>query len=113
MRAHVVGLLQRHEIEFTWCRRPTKAWGAQEIWEVSSADQVGNSYATALHEIGHILGRHQGSRMTMVRERWAWGWAQENALAWTERMEKDRLDSLDWHATHSPRIHPPTTVEVV
>jgi hypothetical protein len=39
------------------------------------------SYATALHEIGHILGRYQDSRRSLVRERWAWQWARETLLA--------------------------------
>ena len=29
------------------------------------------SYAVAMHEIGHIRGRHQDSKHEMVRERWA------------------------------------------
>ena len=41
------------------------------------------SYATAMHEIGHILGRYQNSRRVMVRESWAWVWARRNALMWT------------------------------
>jgi hypothetical protein len=52
------------------------------------------SYATALHEIGHILGRHQQSAVTMARERWAWRWAQKNALVWKPAMERNRLASL-------------------
>jgi hypothetical protein len=36
-----------------------------------------SSYAIALHEIGHLRGRHQQSRREIVRERWAWAWARE------------------------------------
>ena len=46
------------------------------------------SYATALHEIGHILGRHQRSQAVLVRERWAWHWAKRNALQWTPEMRR-------------------------
>jgi hypothetical protein len=46
------------------------------------------SYATALHEIGHILGRHQLSEVILVRERWAWEWARRNAHSWTPAMER-------------------------
>src|SRR5262245_31749107 len=41
--------------------------------------------------IGHIKGRYQNRRHSlMVRERWAWQWARDNALIWTPRMEQMR-----------------------
>jgi hypothetical protein len=46
------------------------------------------SYATALHEIGHYLGRRQRSKNSMTREREAWNWARANALIWTEAVER-------------------------
>jgi len=61
------------------------------------------SYATALHEIGHILGRHQRSPDTLVRERWAWRWAKENALIWTPAMEKHCSVSLAWYEVRRER----------
>lgn len=51
-------------------------------------------YATCLHEIGHMLGRHQRSKSTMVCERWAWQWAREQALAWTAEMEQDAQEAI-------------------
>jgi hypothetical protein len=56
------------------------------------------SYATALHEIGHAKGRYQNSRSVMTRERAAWQWARENALIWTETMERRALNALAWYA---------------
>jgi hypothetical protein len=53
------------------------------------------SYATAMHELGHVFGRHQLSRREMVRERWAWHWARSNALVWTPAMERDCSQSLE------------------
>jgi hypothetical protein len=38
------------------------------------------TYALALHEIGHCLGRYQKSRSVITIERWAWRWAKSNAL---------------------------------
>ena len=55
------------------------------------------SYATALHEIGHVKGRHQKSRSVMVRERWAWRWAKENALIWTSAMDRSATKALAWY----------------
>lgn len=62
------------------------------------------SYATALHEIGHIKGRHQKSRSVMVRERWAWRWARENALSWTNAMERSATKALAWYEARQLRV---------
>ena len=56
------------------------------------------TYAVALHEIGHTIGRYQESRRCMVRERWAWDWAKHNAIVWTPRMERLAAVSLQWYA---------------
>jgi hypothetical protein len=56
------------------------------------------TYAVALHEIGHIKGRHQDSRRCIVRERWAWDWAKRNAFVWTPRMARCAAESLQWYA---------------
>ena len=55
------------------------------------------TYATALHEVGHILGAHQRSRSVMVRERWAWRWAKRNARMWTPTMERSMSSCLAWY----------------
>jgi hypothetical protein len=65
---------------------------ALEIWIPRIRSIV--SYAVALHEIGHIRGRYQRSRSVMVRERWAWQWARENALSWSPAMERVAVKSL-------------------
>jgi hypothetical protein len=53
------------------------------------------SYATALHEIGHVKGRYQAMRNTTTTcERWAWQWAREHALIWTDAMERSAATSL-------------------
>ena len=62
------------------------------------------SYATALHEIGHVKGRHQKSRSVMVRERWAWRWARENALIWNDAMERRATKALAWYEARQFRI---------
>src|SRR5437764_8069493 len=95
MCRHIEQLCAEHEIEFMWCRRPTDAWADREHATICIAPIRSKvSYATALHEIGHIKGRYQRSRDSIVRERWAWHWAQANALIWTPRMERDRRKSL-------------------
>src|SRR5215510_2202843 len=52
------------------------------------------SYAVALHEIGHIRGRFQRSSHSLVREQGAWAWARQNALVWTDRMERYAITAL-------------------
>jgi hypothetical protein len=95
MRRHIVELCETHDIEYLWCKRPADAWADREHATVGIAPIRSKvSYATALHEIGHVRGRYQRSRDSMVRERWAWHWARANALIWTSRMERDRRRSL-------------------
>ena len=113
MARHVAELIKKHEITASVTpRRPTEAWAINEqgITEISIPPvRSATSYATALHEIGHILGRHQASRRVMVREQRAWRWAQENALVWTSAMEKDRVESLAYYASRKlPRLPPPS-----
>jgi hypothetical protein len=54
------------------------------------------TYAVALHEIGHVLGRYQRSRSTLVRGRWAWAWAQSNAINWTPAMART-MERSQWY----------------
>ena len=106
MRRHVEQLCRAHEI---WWRpllkRSTKAFAVsladcerfdipREIVTTPIRGPVG--YATALHEIGHYLGRHQRSRRVIIQETWAWKWARANALYWTPAMERSAVDALTW-----------------
>jgi hypothetical protein len=50
-----------------------------------------------MHEISHIVGQHQHSRDTLVRERWAWKWARENALEWTAAEDRQAEKALTTH----------------
>jgi hypothetical protein len=90
MQRHAEQLCREHDIVwFTHQRRPGDSYALKECEEINTAPIRGPlSYATVLHEIGHILGRHQQSKRTRVRERWAWKWARSNALVWTPAMER-------------------------
>jgi hypothetical protein len=114
MRDHVMGLIEQYDIVCNWVTRTTEARAAYEIEEVWIPKiKSAISYATALHEIGHIRCRHRASRLIMVRERDAWRWAKSHALIWTETMESQRETSLAWYEARinsgsmSP-VHPPT-----
>jgi hypothetical protein len=96
MKAHVLTILDKHEIAYGF--HPRKAWAIVDGWEVQIQPiKSALSYATALHEIGHLLGRHRQSRRHMVRERDAWNWARKNAIQWTPAMERYAQKCLDWY----------------
>jgi hypothetical protein len=100
---HVDGLCGDHQITRHQTRR--LAYAVNEIREINIPPIRGPvSYATALHEIGHILGRHQRSRHVMVLEGWAWRWARSNALVWTLAMERSRTRALEWYRQRAAKI---------
>lgn len=107
MGQHVTALCAEHDITISWCRRPTEAWAVIDFEEICIPPiKSPISYATALHEIGHILGQYQRSKHEMVRERWAWQWAKRNALMWTPVMDRRADASLQYHAAGiaAPRV---------
>jgi hypothetical protein len=57
-------------------------------------------YVSALHEIGHIIGKFQSEGYPLLkRELYAWIYAMENALVWTEtaeRVMRKAMDSYGW-----------------
>jgi hypothetical protein len=67
------------------CIRPTKNTGY---------------YVSALHELGHILGEKQGREDPLLdKELYAWVWARQKALVWTdtaERIMRRAMDSYGW-----------------
>ena len=64
------------------------------------------SYATALHELGHMFGRYQRSRPSLTRERWAWDWPRRHALIWTPATERTAAACLAWYGARE-RSWPP------
>lgn len=83
---HIEILLAQHEITVDW-RERTNARSWRNIRKVRLERVRGaSSYAIALHEIGHVVGPQGGRRLE--KEAQAWRWAQENAIEWTEGMER-------------------------
>jgi antirestriction protein ArdC len=98
MRQHVIELCEQWDIVFHWHPDARKAWAIHAFEEISIPPiRSPITYATALHEIGHIRGHNQRSHKKMVRERGAWRWARANALLWTPAMERSCRDSLAWY----------------
>lgn len=103
MRAHVTALLASLDrpddaLIVHWVKRTDQAKARlahNEIWPPVVRSKI--TYATALHEIGHMLGRHRWSRYILTRERDAWRWAKAHALIWTSAMELARVKALLWY----------------
>jgi hypothetical protein len=100
MLAHVMELCEGCGPDFNmrWCRRPAQSRAIPEAEEIQIAPiKSAISYAVALHELGHILGRHQTSKNVIVRERWAWRWARAHARGWTPTMDAYARRSMQWY----------------
>jgi hypothetical protein len=106
MRWHVEQLCRRYQL--AWYRdvkRPHRSYSLREAEEIHTTPiRSAISYATALHEVGHCVGRHQQSRRVMVRERWAWQWARAHALFWTPAMERSAASALAWYEPRAANI---------
>lgn len=104
MNDHVLSICAEHAVVVAWCKRPGRAYALREFEEIVIAPVKSEiSYAVALHEIGHVRGRHQGSNRIFVRERGAWQWARKSARTWTPRMERYAQASLGWYAARDMR----------
>src|SRR6476660_10418423 len=98
MAQHVADLCAKDDIFIEWRHCSRHSWCSPESKFIHIAPiKSVISYATALHEIGHIKGRYQHSRREIVRERWAWEWARRNAITWTPRMERLAREAMEWH----------------
>jgi hypothetical protein len=97
MQAHIAGLIEKQNLIYSLVpiRAAQASYELEEVW-IPPIKSSG-SYAAALHEIGHICGRHRASRYRMVRERDAWSWAKAHALIWTAAMERHHVASLAWY----------------
>lgn len=106
MCQHIEELASKHDILVgtRFCRRPYQAYAIRELDEVQIAPiRSALSYAVALHEIGHILGRFQHSKISMTRERNAWQWARENGIVWMDAMERYAQNALAYCARRRSR----------
>lgn len=83
---HIEILLVRHSITADWRDRTSaRSWRKTRRVRLERV-RGASSYAIALHEIGHIVAP-QGPRR-LEKEAQAWRWAKDNAIEWTEGMER-------------------------
>jgi hypothetical protein len=108
MRDHVARLIGYHEIVyqpverirqskcFPWSRGEKPVVQFPPVWSEIT-------YAVALHELGHALGRQANHVDEIVREQDAWDWARTHAITWTPKMERlaaacMRRNTVRWEA---------------
>lgn len=85
-REHIEALAEEHGILIVWQENTrARAWRKPRRVRLSPV-KTGATYAYALHEIGHIVGRQGPNRIE--KELRAWEWARANAIEWTPTMQK-------------------------
>lgn len=82
--AHVAALCEERRIDIDYFDGGDHAWKEDRKIRIRPI-RGERTYATAMHEIGHILGKWQG-RNEILEETGAWAWARQNALCWTAEM---------------------------
>lgn len=72
------------------------------------------SYATALHELGHLVaqGASGPQHSRLIKETRAWKWAMWAALEWTDRMDSEMQRSLGVYVDRGKRRGWPIPAEV-
>ena len=98
---HIDQMCQKHEIEVGKHSSGGRAWRKKRHINIREV-KTGITYAVALHETSHIVGKRGTFRLE--KERLAWEWAKANALEWTDVMQKKMdkcLGSYErWAARH-------------
>ena len=88
---HISELAAEHDIEVEGHSSGGRAYRRRRRVKIRPVKSP-VTYAIALHELGHILGRNSGRRID--KEVQAWEWAKANALVWTKRMNDTKRDCL-------------------
>lgn len=104
MALHVQELCAEHRITVRYQKlsaRVPQYWANPNKREIQIRPTKNTGYyVSALHEIGHIVGlKQEPHNDTLTKELWAWIWAKENALVWTEtaeRIMREAMDSYGW-----------------
>ena len=104
MSLHVMELAARHKIRVSYQsldESEPRYWARRNPREIQIRPTKNTGYyVSALHEIGHIVGKRQGDNITrLTQELYAWIWAKKNALVWTdtaERIMRSAMDSYGW-----------------
>ena len=100
LQAHIDALCKHHRIGVHY-KPGRRAYAWQIERRIQTQPVVSdNTYAVALHEIGHILGKWQ-TRGVMLGEVGAWRWAKSNALVWTPAMNRKMRDCVETYVANA------------
>jgi hypothetical protein len=101
MAAHVFNLCQQHGITIESHSSGGRSYRQSKRIMIRPV-KTSITYAVAMHEIGHVLGK-QG-KYRLEKEKLAWDWAMANAKVWTDVMERKMDKCLEsyykWAARH-------------
>jgi len=103
MAAHIDELCREHNIKVGSHSSGGRAYRKKRYIKIRPV-KSSITYATALHEIGHVLGKQQ-SKPRLYSEAMAWVWAKQNARVWTKTMQKDMIKSLKSYYDWAKRKH--------
>lgn len=96
---HIQSLAQAHGVSIEIARPgyAGRAWRKAKKVKIAEV-KTAVTYALALHELGHVLGKQSGNRLH--KEWQAWEWAMANAEEWTEpmarKMQRGLVSYLCW-----------------
>jgi len=110
LRQHIYDICEGHDITVVdGSSYNARAWKKNREIRIRPV-KTSNTYAVALHEIGHILGKWQ-SKPRLIAEAGAWLWARQHALEWNDQMEsklrKSLTSYLKWARLRQHRKRPP------
>ena len=103
MAAHVEKLAADNGITVGSHSSCGRAWKRKRLVNIRPVKSP-VTYAVALHEIGHVLGKDQ-SKNRLYAEAGAWAWAVENALTWTDSMTSTMKRLLGSYLVWARRKH--------
>lgn len=109
MAIHVQELCAANYISVAYqplSQKHPKYWARRDVRKIMIRPTKNTGYyVSALHEIGHIVGKFQ-DRSQLTRELWAWVWARQNAIVWTDtadRVMARAMESYGWQDKHKAR----------
>jgi len=104
MQAHITKIANENGIKII-ASKGNRGWACKEkkYIEIPTVKSP-TTYALALHELGHCLGKRQ-SETRLKSEIGAWEWAVKNALLWKPSMTKKMRRGLDSYVRKYTRVN--------
>jgi len=104
MQAHITKIANDNGIKII-ASKGNRGWACkQEKYIKIPSVKSPTTYALALHELGHCLGKRQ-SETRLKKEIGAWEWAVQNALFWKPSMTNKMRRCLDSYVTKYTRVN--------